>query len=717
MTIPLDSMIGELNIVGGTRQSTTPATGVFTAPRRSARGRAEDTLYVLIDLADKAPTMLIDEMKQQLAKVYWSTPGSVTAALRAAIADASDWLMTHNTEAAVPDRLAGGLSCAVLRHADVFIAQAGPANVYVAHQGSIEQFPAHDAEPLPPIGMSRSVEIRFAHAELQPGDVLLLTDTRSPKNMPSAAIASAIVYVGIETALLNLQKLAGTGDFIALVVETVPARAAAESISIVPSAPTVQSTAASTPAPVRSTPAATTIPSGAKVQTPPPTPIADRAGSKPIGISGQTTHAVKHAVRTVGRGISRGLSALGTLIQRSLPGPATDTRSKSKSSNNLFNNSKFLAGIAIGIAILTGLFASVMFIQNRAQNEFKSLIISAQNDVTTAMQLSGSPARQHWSAALTQIQQALALMPNDQAASDLFAQTQAQLDRFDNIARVTPLVLADFKSSGPLRLALHNFSIFVLDRGRNEVQRVTLNANADGIEGGKPVLVYTAGTSIDNKLPGNLLEMAWVNASSLQVNSSLMVLQRDGLLQYEPTFGPSLLTLGNVPVPAAARRLRAFDGNLYLLDPAAQQIWRYRAKDSQYADAPEKYFEQPSIDAANAIDMAIDGNVYLISADGKIVKYAQSKLDKFKVSGLAEPIGRASVIAVDAEAVSSSVYVVDQTLGRIVQLRPDGQFVRQFRSNDPAFRTITDLAIDERNSHLFFTSGGVLYSVAMPGIQ
>src|SRR5450759_2510296 len=102
MTIPLDSLVGELNLIGGTRQSVTPATGVFTAPRRSARGRDTDTLYVLIDLEGKAPAMLINEMKQHLSGVYWSTPGSITAALRAAISSASEWLMARSAAVMLP---------------------------------------------------------------------------------------------------------------------------------------------------------------------------------------------------------------------------------------------------------------------------------------------------------------------------------------------------------------------------------------------------------------------------------------------------------------------------------------------------------------------------------------------------------------------------------------------------------------------------------------
>src|SRR5512135_3275142 len=712
MNIPLDSMIGELNILSGARQSTTPATGVFTAPRRAARGRAEDTLYVLIDLVEKAPTMLVDDMKQQLAKVYWSTPGSVTAALRAAVASASEWLMTRNTEAAVPDRFFGGLSCAVLRHADVFIAQAGQSNVYVAHQGSIEQFPARDAEPLTAIGMSRSVDVRFAHVELQPGDVLLLTDSRSPKNISMAAIASAIVSVGIETALKNLEKLAGIGDFSALVVETVPTRTATESISPAADAVTVKTTPqgamVSTPLPIRSAPSpVATAPSNAKLPAVEPATLhAGPARGTLTGSAGQS----------IGRGVNRGLGALGTLIQRSLPGPAKSAPSKSKSSTTVLSNPKILAGIAIGIPIIIAVLVAAIYIQGRTQAEFQSKINSAQNDITTALQQSGSAARQHWAAALAETQDALKLLPMDKTANDLFTQAQTQLDKLDNIVRVTPQPLADFKSAGSLRLALHNFTIFVLDPGRNEVQRVTLNANADGIEGGQPALVYASGTSIDSKLPGDLLDMVWVNAGSLQLNSSLLVLHSEGLLQYDLTFGLKLLTLGSGAAPTASKRLRVFDGNLYLLDPAAQQVWRFRAKDSAYTDPPEKYFDQPNLDVSHAIDMAIDGNIYLLGADGKIVKYAQSKLDPFKVSGLAEPIGRPGAIAVDAEAVSSSVYVVDQATSRIVQLRPDGQFVRQFRASGPAFKSVTDLAIDERNNHLFVISGGVLYSIAIPPV-
>ncbi len=701
-------MVGELTLVGGTRQSVTPATGVFTAPRRSARGRAEDTLYVLIDLEGKAPAMLIDEMKQHLSGVYWSTPGSVTAALRAAVSSASEWLMARNVEAASADRLIGGISCAVLRHAEVFSAQAGLANLYVAHQGSIEQFSSRDVDPLVPIGMTRSTDVRFARAELQPGDVVLLTDARSPKYLPLASISSAIVSVGVETALRNLEKLTGSGDLIALVVETVPSRDAAaalqEPTSAAASTSAVRSTAQKTVAATDSVYSSSR--SSAKVQSARP--------ADPSTPDGPRQNPIGSATQTIGRGFKRSLAALGTLIQRSLPGPTVSNRSKSNSI--LDGNPKIMAGIAIGIPIIVAVLVATIYIQGKTKSELDSLLVGTQNEMTLASQAIGLEARPHWAAALDQAQRAVHLVGDDKTANELLTQAQTQLDKLDNVVRLTPFVLYDFKSSGPLRLALHNFSIFVLDRSSNEIERVTLNANADGIEGGKPAIVYTSDTTTDGKKPGDFIDMVWVNATTAQLNSSLMILHRTGLLQYDLTFGFKSLAFGKDAVPAGARRLRSFDGNLYLLDPTSKQVWRYRAKDSAYAETPETYFDQPNADAASAVDMAIDGSVYLISADGKVIKYSQGKADSFKVNGLADPISTPSIIAVDSEATNSSVYIVDQASQRIVQLRPDGEFVRQFRASGPEFNSINDLAVDERNSRLYAISAGVLYSVVLPPV-
>ncbi|HZY40932.1 MAG TPA: hypothetical protein VFF59_02930, partial [Anaerolineae bacterium] len=199
MSTSLDSLVGELQIIAGARQSTTPATQVVTAPRRSARGRAADTLYVLVELGGAASGVLGD-MIQRMRDAYWATPGSVTAALRTAINVGGEWLMDRNVNAPVPDRQNGGVSCAVLRGNEVVIAQAGPASAYVAQHGTVQHYPAPDADPVTPLGVARANEVRFARVDLQPGDLIVLTDSRWAARVPIEAVASATVSVSVAQA-------------------------------------------------------------------------------------------------------------------------------------------------------------------------------------------------------------------------------------------------------------------------------------------------------------------------------------------------------------------------------------------------------------------------------------------------------------------------------------------------------------------------------------
>src|SRR5512136_920046 len=177
MSIPLEAVSGQLHITRGVRQSPSRATATLVAPRHAARGRASDQLLVLVDLRGPEP-LPYQAVIDRIGATYWRTPGSVTAALRAALVVTNDWLMDQNIQAQVTDRVHAGISCGVLRarEAEVFIAQAGPAATYVAHHGQVERFPARQVTAQA-LGISRSLDVRFSRAVLSPGDVVLLCDS------------------------------------------------------------------------------------------------------------------------------------------------------------------------------------------------------------------------------------------------------------------------------------------------------------------------------------------------------------------------------------------------------------------------------------------------------------------------------------------------------------------------------------------------------------
>jgi hypothetical protein len=749
MSASLDSLVGELQITAGARQSMTPATQVVTAPRRAARGRAADTLYVLVEVGGAASGVL-GEMIQRLRDAYWATPGSVTAALRAAITAGGEWLMDRNLNAPAPDRQNGGLSCAVLRGSEVIIAQAGPASAYIAQHGLVQHYPAPDADPVTPLGIARATEVRFARADLRPGDLIVLTDARWAARVSIEAVARATVSVSVAQALTNLEHLTGSNDLIAVAIEAAGAPDVNEPVAVpqpnrfseVTTQPSLRGTKQSQ-ADRREIASFLAMTQAEQLPSEPTAPIISAAPQPARPIERATPKAAPPPVATANeparepraatakvwlgalfQGARRSAGSVGTagriMVQRTLPEPSKPRRQPSAAprGSNLAArslNTPVLAGIALGIPILVSLLVATVYIQGSSKAELDTRLVSAQNAIVLANQRTGAEARTQWQIVIEQSSEALQFDPGSVTAAEQLAQAQLAIDRLDNVVRLKPVSLWDFKSIGAHRLALQGFSLFVLDRGTNEIDRITLNAAGDALEGNGPEKVLSANTTIDQRPSGSLVDMTWLSSSENRSTSSLIVALQGGLLEYNLAFGWKTPDFGANTMPDGARRLRSFNGNLYLLDPAASQVWRYAPKGDGYPDKPAAYFEQPAPVAAQAIDLVIDGSIYVVTGDGQIAKYSGGKPEAFQVTGLPTPLTRVLAAAVDVNLTDSSLYLA--LPGGLMQLRPDGKFVRQFRATGTAFETIEDLLIDEQNGRVFVISRGVLYTAALPPIQ
>jgi DNA-binding beta-propeller fold protein YncE len=183
------------------------------------------------------------------------------------------------------------------------------------------------------------------------------------------------------------------------------------------------------------------------------------------------------------------------------------------------------------------------------------------------------------------------------------------------------------------------------------------------------------------------------------------------------SFGLQTLPFGENKLASSVKRLRSFDGKLYALDPSTQQITRYEPQGNGYPAAPASYFGQALPDLAKATDMATDGNIYVALSDGRLLKFNKGLPESFEIRGLGEPLREPTIVAIDQNVPDSSVYVFDAGLKRIVQFRPDGLFVRQFRADGSTFDGLQDILVDEQNNRLYVINQGVLYAVTLPPLR
>lgn len=112
---------------------------------------------------------------------YDDSSFSVTSSLRKAILAANRVLYQQNFNAPPPKRVVVGLTCAVIRDRDLFIAQVAPAQAYVMAEGRLRALPANAAWGgtatlfrSRALGASLTVEPDLYRAVLRPGDGVII---------------------------------------------------------------------------------------------------------------------------------------------------------------------------------------------------------------------------------------------------------------------------------------------------------------------------------------------------------------------------------------------------------------------------------------------------------------------------------------------------------------------------------------------------------------
>ncbi len=725
MTIPLDSVVGELYLVGGVPQPDPPHLAVLTPPRRAARDRREDTLFVFLDLGPGTPPALLVEMIRRLSNAYWRRAGSTTAALRHAIAQANAYLLEENLGLPPSTRRHGGITCAVLRGNSVFLAQSGPALALYARPGLVRRYeqgvlspgprdeagiagvtsyltPTPDAELA--LGMSRGVAVHLHHIAVQPGDLLLLTGPTWVSGLPQGGLEDALTQGTVEAIVTYLSRLAGDAPFSALVVE---ARLPVEAEEEEAVREVTSYVAPDVPAPPSSP--------EEKVGEPPP-----RLPLPPSRIPSLPSPPWRIYLRRLADWGILGLGLLAdgvrTLVTRTLPEPeavpARPPRRRSEAEGNVL----LMAGVAIAIPILVALLVVALYIQRSQTAYFQGLLEEARREMEVASSLTSDPetAREHWQAALGFLKEARQARPDDETVQRLYTEAQAALDLMEGTVRVQPALLWDYGVSRPYRLAVGPVQLFTLDPEAGEVVQHTLDATrANVVEKEAPIIAYR-GQQVGEERIGALLDLVWMPAGGRRLQDALLILaEGNRLLEYNPTWGLKRLTLGQPPQPLVPRALGAFNGKLYILDGVSSQIWRYEPSTEGYG-LPESYFVAPPPDLSQAVGMAIDGSIYVLLADGRIVKLFGGEPFPYQISGLEQPFVRPVAIALEGDKEEGAIYVADAGADRIVALSKQGAFIHQIRADGDAFAEITAMAVDGASRTLFLVARGRLFSFRLP---
>ncbi len=155
--------------------------------------------------------------------------------------------------------------------------------------------------------------------------------------------------------------------------------------------------------------------------------------------------------------------------------------------------------------------------------------------------------------------------------------------------------------------------------------------------------------------------------------------------------------------------LVSFGGNLYLLDREKSRIWKYVATDNGFSEIREYLNPDTLPDLGRGTSMAIDGSVWVGSADGKIMKFTQGKPDTFTPKGVDPAFG--ANLTIYTSDTTNNLYILDSQNKRVVVLDKDGTYLAQYVWQEAI--TPTQLAVSESQKKIYLLAAGQLFAITL----
>ncbi|MEW5957784.1 MAG: hypothetical protein AB1801_08680 [Chloroflexota bacterium] len=627
-------------------------------------------------------------------------------------------------------------------------------------------------EQEPALGIRPLIEPNLHHLRVGPEDFLVLADSGLAGQLPLEAVAKAVGGVNVKVAVKNLSHIAQAQDCSAIVLAVVErAQSALGPLKMTPPAPLSRffnragaATQTATPEvevvaePLGQKPTAGTAPKAAR-QRPqaeepadPPRPrTAGAEATNPIPEKIFSSTANQSAFRTgpqpdseealnVGR-MARWLG-LGLLMLAALLGSGLKTifslvtpksRDHSHRQAGLQANRppqapaipwRLLRNIAIAIPLLVAVIVGVSYLQKgrMREAEYQELFNSAQTkfeqaqsvDVASAVGLIGEAKT-----LLTQAEQIKVDQPEIAELRQKMAETADQLGKVQRLYFLPQLRQYTDVGTNLKGIFVQGVEVYVLDGGNGRLYHHRLDDVGESLlPDDESVLLVAQGQTVDEAAVGNLLGMVWMPAGGNRQTSDLLILSQTGLLEYHPNWGLAFSSLAAREGLVAPAAVASFFGNFYVLDPQANKLWRYLPTADGYSAAPESYFPpEQAVDLTNAVDLAIDGAVYILFRDGRIGKYLSGQPVDFNISGLDLPFNNPLAIFTAPNEEVQYIYVADAGNQRVVQLNKDGSFVRQFKPRPGeavSFANLQDIYVDEIGARVYILDSNNLYVGNIP---
>ena len=648
-------------------------------PRRLARGRDQDRLFVYLTLAGNLnySTSEYGEIVGQVAETFYNTPGSLTFALKTAAESLNSYLVERNMKSTGKGLYSiGALVLGNLRGNSMYIVQAGPTHVF---HFSSELRHLYDQQLAGKgLGLGQTARMYFSQVTFLAGERLLLCGALPPnwdksinEESGSGSLESirrrllAITDTNVSALLVQAAEGSGTMNILKAVKDE-PSKIAnpvGPSAGVVADSrpvptpglvektptfdlssggpvyvPQVEAQSANSSQPVTEDhssqpPAAEIAQNVATAVVPQPTPekrsgVPQRKPSREpqAAVQSQTSKQLSQGIRSTARFLAHLIQSSQALaqkfaawVEKAIPRllPESDEDQPSK-----LNSHSWAIFFVITIPILFFVVAGVVYTQLGKKELYKSSFDSAMLSAQQAMaENTPSVARIEWQAALDSLDEADRNQnPPSPESQNLRQEAQNALDNFDKIVRLNfvPALSTSLSRNVQIsRMSASDSDIYLLDAVNGSVLRGVFNSHNYDLDGS---FKCGPGTYNDGIQVDKLIDIIALPRSRA-IDATLLGVDSSGKLLYcIPGVAPRAAVL---QVPATGWKsiiAIAYDNySLYVLDAPAHAVWVYSGNEKIEFSEPYFFFgEQVPVMLEQAVDLAVNGDdLYLLYLDSQ----------------------------------------------------------------------------------------------------
>lgn len=153
----------------------------------------------------------------------------------------------------------------------------------------------------------------------------------------------------------------------------------------------------------------------------------------------------------------------------------------------------------------------------------------------------------------------------------------------------------------------------------------------------------------------------------------------------------------------------SFGPYVYVINPTKRNIFRYAPSGETYSDPVGWLKPGQSLPYDQLTSLAIDGDVWLGTRDGSVLKLTQGAAVPFVVKGL--PKALSGPVIVFTKETLANLYLLEPSSNRVVILNKNGEFIREVISGSLA--SASALFADETVGKVFIVNGSLIYEIKL----